>query len=134
MALANAARSANDKPPIGFLDPILYKPGGLGASAYNDVGPMDYGTALQTFAGSDVGIGTVDKSVGAASGRLMGNQPRLPLVNVAQPMGRAPPSIRVSLLMSATERHPARPIVSSKSALRFWITSRTPSRPPSARP
>ena len=63
VALANAARSANDKPPIGFLDPILYRQG-LGASAYNDVTPMHYGTAPPTFAGSDVGVGTVDKSVG----------------------------------------------------------------------
>ena len=36
--------------------------------------------------------------------------------------------------MSDTERHPASPIVRSKSAARFSITSRTPARPAIARP
>jgi subtilase family serine protease len=63
VALANAARTASGKQPIGFLDPILY--GGLGSSAYSDVVPQHYGTAPATFAGSDVGVsGPVDKSVG----------------------------------------------------------------------
>jgi subtilase family serine protease len=64
VALANAARRNAGKPPIGFLDPILYQQG-VGASAYSDVTPMHYGSAPQTFAGSDVGVpGTVQKSVG----------------------------------------------------------------------
>jgi subtilase family serine protease len=64
VALANAARRNAGKPPIGFPDPILYQQG-VGASAYNDVTPMHYGSAPQTFAGSDVGVpGTVQKSVG----------------------------------------------------------------------
>jgi subtilase family serine protease len=63
VALANAARKAASKAPIGFLDPILYQQG-LGASAYNDVTPLHYGSAPQTFAGSDVTVGTVNKSVG----------------------------------------------------------------------
>jgi subtilase family serine protease len=63
VALANAARSAAGKGPIGFLDPILY--GGLGASAYSDVQAHHYGTASPAFAGSDVGVpGPVNKSVG----------------------------------------------------------------------
>ncbi len=36
--------------------------------------------------------------------------------------------------ISETEVQPARPIVRSKSAARFWMTSRTPVRPPIARP
>jgi subtilase family serine protease len=63
VALANAARKSAGRPPIGFLAPILYQQG-LGASAYNDVKPMSYGMAPKTFAGSDVGVGTVNKSVG----------------------------------------------------------------------
>jgi subtilase family serine protease len=63
VALANAARAAQDKSPIGFLDPILY--GGLGASGYTDIIPQHYGTAPKVFAGSDVGVsGPVNKSVG----------------------------------------------------------------------
>ena len=62
MALANAARSAANKSPIGFLDPILYS--GVGASDYTDIIPQHYGSAPATFAGSDIGVGTVNKSVG----------------------------------------------------------------------
>lgn len=64
VALANAARSAAGKSPIGFLDPILYS--GVGASsAYNDIVPMHFGSAPVTFAGSDVGVtGPVNKSAG----------------------------------------------------------------------
>ncbi len=36
--------------------------------------------------------------------------------------------------ISATEVQPARPIVRSNSATRFWITSRTPASPPAASP
>ena len=64
VALANAARVAANKSPIGFLDPILYT-SGLGTAGYNDVTPRHYGSAPATFAGSDVGVsGTVTKSVG----------------------------------------------------------------------
>jgi len=64
VALANAARAAAGKAPLGFLDPILYS--GLGASsAYTDVIPMHFGSAPATFAGSNVGVtGPVVKSVG----------------------------------------------------------------------
>jgi subtilase family serine protease len=64
VALANAARSAAGKAPLGFLDPILY--GGVGASAaYTDIVPEHLGSAAKSFAGSDVGVtGTVSKSVG----------------------------------------------------------------------
>ena len=64
VALANAARAAAGKSPIGFLDPILYS--GVGASsAYTDIVPMHFGSAPATFAGSDVGVtGPVTKSVG----------------------------------------------------------------------
>ena len=63
VALANAARTAEGKSPLGFLDPILYS--GVGASAYTDIVPQHLGTAPATFAGSDVGVtGTVNKSVG----------------------------------------------------------------------
>jgi subtilase family serine protease len=63
VSLANAARQAAGKQPVGFLDPILY--GGLGASAYSDIVPRHYGSAPATFAGSDVGVsGAVNKSVG----------------------------------------------------------------------
>jgi subtilase family serine protease len=64
VALANASRKAAGKSPIGFLAPMLYGQGGLGASAYNDVQQMSYGSAPKTFAGSEVGVGTVNKSVG----------------------------------------------------------------------
>jgi hypothetical protein len=62
--VANAARAAAGKAPVGFLDPILYS--GVGASAaYTDVVPQHFGSAPATFAGSDVGVaGTVSKSVG----------------------------------------------------------------------
>jgi subtilase family serine protease len=64
VALANAARAAAGKAPLGFLDPILYK-NGVGASAYRDIVPRHYGTAPKTFAGSEVGVsGPVYKSVG----------------------------------------------------------------------
>jgi subtilase family serine protease len=63
VALANAARQAAGKDPVGFLDPILY--GGLGSSAYTDITPQHYGSAPASFAGTDVGVsGTVSKSVG----------------------------------------------------------------------
>jgi subtilase family serine protease len=63
VALSNAARATAGKDPIGFLNPILYSDLG-GTSAYSDVVPQHYGSAPQTFAGSDVGIGAVNKSVG----------------------------------------------------------------------
>jgi subtilase family serine protease len=66
VALANAARSDAGKSPIGFLDPILYQDG-VGASDYNDVTPMHFGSAPKTFAGSEItpsGTVTEDKSVG----------------------------------------------------------------------
>jgi subtilase family serine protease len=63
VALANAARKDAGKPPVGFLDPLLYS--GVGASAYDDIVPQHYGSAPKTFAGSDVGVtGQVNKSVG----------------------------------------------------------------------
>ena len=63
VALANAARAADGKVPIGFLDPILYS--GVGMSAYTDILPRSYGTAPATFMGSEVGVsGPVAKSVG----------------------------------------------------------------------
>jgi subtilase family serine protease len=63
VAVANAARSAAGKAPIGFLDPILYS--GLGSSAYTDIVPKHLGTAPATFAGAQVGVsGPVQKSVG----------------------------------------------------------------------
>lgn len=64
VALVNAARAASNKQPIGFLDPILYQDG-VGTSDYSDIGPMHYGTAPKSFAGSEVGVsGPVYKSVG----------------------------------------------------------------------
>jgi subtilase family serine protease len=62
VALVNAARRNAGQQPIGFFAPLLYQ--GVGASDYNDVTAQHYGTAPKAFAGSDVGIGTVDKSVG----------------------------------------------------------------------
>jgi subtilase family serine protease len=62
VALVNAARAGADKEPIGFLDPLLYA--GVGGNGYNDVTPQHYGSAPKTFAGTDVGVGTVPKSVG----------------------------------------------------------------------
>ena len=62
-ALVNASRESAGKSPIGYLNPILYS--GFGASgAYKDILPMHEGTAPPVFAGSDVGVGTVNKSVG----------------------------------------------------------------------
>jgi subtilase family serine protease len=64
VALANAARHAAGKSPIGFLDPILYQQG-VGAHDYTDIVAQHYGSAPAAFAGSDVGVsGTVSKSVG----------------------------------------------------------------------
>jgi subtilase family serine protease len=62
VSLVNAARAAAGKSPVGFLDPLLY--GGVGASDYSDIVPQHYGSAPATFAGSDVGAGPVQKSVG----------------------------------------------------------------------
>jgi len=63
VALVNAARAAQGKQPIGFLDPLLY--GGVGAAAYTDIVPQHYGSAPKTFAGAEVGVsGPVLKSVG----------------------------------------------------------------------
>jgi hypothetical protein len=63
VALVNAARAAQGKQPIGFLDPLLY--GGVVASAYTDIVPQHCGTAPKTFAGTEVGVsGPVLKSVG----------------------------------------------------------------------
>lgn len=63
VALANAARSAAGKRPIGFLDPILYN--GVGSADYTDIVPQHYGSAPKSFAGSEVGVsGPVSKSVG----------------------------------------------------------------------
>jgi subtilase family serine protease len=64
VALVNAARGAAGKGPVGFLDPLLYRGIGSSASDYSDIVPMHYGSAPKTFAGSDVGVGTVLKSVG----------------------------------------------------------------------
>ena len=64
VALANAARAAGNKQPLGFLDPLLYQDG-IGAGDYSDIVPQHYGSAPKVFAGSEVGVsGTVDKSVG----------------------------------------------------------------------
>ncbi len=63
VALANASRAGAGKGPIGFLDPILYQ--GLGASAYQDIVPLHYGSAPKSFAGAEVGVsGPVHKSAG----------------------------------------------------------------------
>jgi len=62
-ALVNAARESAGKEPIGFLDPYLYQDG-IGQSAYDDVVPMHYGSAPASFTGSEIGVGTVQKSVG----------------------------------------------------------------------
>jgi subtilase family serine protease len=62
-ALVNAARAAADKPPIGYLAPLLYN--GVGASDYTDIVPQHYGSAPKTFAGAEVGVsGPVLKSAG----------------------------------------------------------------------
>ncbi|HEV2451937.1 MAG TPA: S53 family peptidase [Streptosporangiaceae bacterium] len=63
VALVNAARAAEGKQPLGFLDPLLYQ--GVGSTAYTDIVPQHYGTAPKTFSGADVGVsGPVLKSVG----------------------------------------------------------------------
>jgi subtilase family serine protease len=63
VALVNAARAAQGKQPIGFLDPLLY--GGVGAADYTDIVPQHYGTAPKIFAGAEVGVsGPVFKSAG----------------------------------------------------------------------
>src|SRR5262249_57042272 len=54
VALVNAARTAQGKQPIGFLDPILYS--GVGATAYTDIVPKHYGSAPKTFGGAEVGV------------------------------------------------------------------------------
>lgn len=64
VSLANEARAAEGKQPLGFLDPILYQDG-IGANDYTDIVPQHYGSAPQSFAGSEVGVsGAVNKSVG----------------------------------------------------------------------
>ena len=64
VALANTARAAQGKQPIGFLDPILYQDG-VGAADYTDIVPQHYGSAPKTFAGAQVGVtGPVIKSAG----------------------------------------------------------------------
>jgi hypothetical protein len=55
VALANASRAADGKQPIGFLDPILYQDR-VEASAYRDIVPEHYGSALKAFAGSEIGV------------------------------------------------------------------------------
>src|SRR5262249_34546338 len=55
VALVNAARTAQGKQPIGFLDPLLY--GGVGAADYTDIVSKHYGSAPKTFAGAEVGVG-----------------------------------------------------------------------------
>lgn len=62
VALVNADREAQGKNPIGFLDPLLYA--GVGAHDYTDIVPQHYGSAPKIFAGAEVGVGTVLKSVG----------------------------------------------------------------------
>src|ERR1039457_1609587 len=63
VALVNAARAAQGKQPIGFLDPLLYS--GVGATAYTDIVPQHYGSAPKTFAGAEGGgSGTEFKSGG----------------------------------------------------------------------
>jgi len=63
VALVNAARTAQGKQPIGFLDPLLY--GGVGAADYTDIVPKHYGSAPKTFGGAEVGVsGPVFKSAG----------------------------------------------------------------------
>jgi subtilase family serine protease len=42
LALANQARANADEGPIGYLNPVLY--GGVGQSAFTDVGPQKFGT------------------------------------------------------------------------------------------
>lgn len=73
VALLNASLASQKKGPIGFLDPLLYQLGKSSyySSAYQDIVPQHYGTALATFSGSEVGVsGPVTKSVGD----LMDNQ------------------------------------------------------------
>jgi subtilase family serine protease len=72
VALANAARTSEGKAPIGFLDPILYS--GVGASDYTDIGPMHYGSAPATFAGSDIVAEGTTEPVQKSVGDLVDNQ------------------------------------------------------------
>ena len=70
VALTNAARASLGKPPLGFLDPLLYKMGTTLYSgptpAYQDIVPQQYGSATKTFQGSEVDVeGRVMKSVGS---------------------------------------------------------------------
>jgi len=60
-ALANKARADAGMSPVGNLNPLLYQ---LQGNAFTDVVPVHEGSAPKTFAGSDVGVGTVLKSVG----------------------------------------------------------------------
>lgn len=62
-ALVNASRESAGKQPIGFLDPYLYQDG-IGQSAYQDIVPVHEGSAPKSFTGSEVGVGSVQKSVG----------------------------------------------------------------------
>jgi subtilase family serine protease len=74
VALVNAARAAQGKQPIGFLDPLLYQ--GVGAADYTDIVPQHYGSAPKTFAGSQVGIsGPVYKSAGDLEDNQMWQSP-----------------------------------------------------------
>src|SRR5262249_18305556 len=74
VALVNAARTAQGKQPIGFLDPILYS--GVGATAYTDIVPKHYGSAPKTFAGAEVGVsGPVFKSAGDLQDNHVGRVP-----------------------------------------------------------
>ena len=64
VALVNRAREGAQKAPIGFLAPLLYAGVGANGSAYSDITPMHYGTAPKVFAGNEVSVGSVQKSVG----------------------------------------------------------------------
>jgi subtilase family serine protease len=74
VGLANAARSSEGKEPIGFLDPILYSGVGASASDYTDIGPMHYGSAPKTFAGSDIVAEGTTQPVQKSVGDLVDNQ------------------------------------------------------------
>ena len=74
VALVNAARAAQGKQPIGFLDPLLYQ--GVGAADYTDIVPQHYGSAPKTFAGSQAGVsGPVSKSAGDLEDNQMWQSP-----------------------------------------------------------
>ncbi len=65
VALLNASLASMQKPPVGFLDPLLYGLGSAVSTAYQDIVPQHYGSASPTFLGSEVGVsGSVQKSVG----------------------------------------------------------------------